>query len=90
MVVLPHRRNSIKALRINKKRHLHNLDIKTELKKTIRKFQDLVAQKNSTEAKATLPVLFKKLDKAAKTSLLHKNTVSRRKSRFSKLLSSIA
>lgn len=87
---LPQRRNAIKALRINKKRRLHNLDIKTELRKTVKTFQSLVNQKKREEAKALLKTLYKKIDKAAKRHLLHKNTASRRKSTFSRLLSRIA
>lgn len=84
---MPHRKNAIKALRKNKERRFHNLDIKTDLKKTVKKFQNLVTQKNTAEAKSTLQILFKKFDKAAKTHLFHKNTVARRKSHFSRLLS---
>ena len=87
---MPHRRNAIKALRKNKERHLHNLDTKTDLRKTIKKFQQLIAQKNANEAKSTLQTMFKKFDKAAKHNLIHKNTAARRKSRFSRLLQSIA
>jgi len=87
---LPHRRNAIKALRQNKKRHLHNLDTKTDIRKTVKKFEESVAQKNAAEAKTLLATIYKKFDKAQKDNLLHKNTAARRKSRFSKLLSSIA
>jgi len=87
---LPQRRSGVKALRINKKRHTRNLTIKTELKKTLKKFQALVSEKKLEEAKAALKVVFKKIDKAAKRNLLHKNTAARRKSHFSQLLKSIA
>ena len=87
---MPHRRNAIKALRQNRKKQMHNLDLRTDLKKTVKKFQKLITQKNSAEAKTTLQLLFKKFDKAAKLNLLHKNTASRRKSTFSRLLRSIA
>jgi small subunit ribosomal protein S20 len=88
--VLPQRRTAIKALRINKKRHLHNLDIKTDLKKTVKKFEGLVAKKNSEEAKLLLKIIYKKFDKAAKRHLIHEKTAARRKSRFNLLLKSIA
>ena len=87
---MPYRRNAIKAQRKNKKRLFHNLDIKTDIRKTIKKFQAFIANKNKVEAQSTLQVLFKKLDKAAKDNLLHKNTASRRKSRFSRLFKSLA
>ncbi len=83
---MPLRRSGIKALRVNKKNHLRNLRVKTELKKTLKKFQALAAQKDSPEAKSTLQLVYKKIDKAAKRNLLHKNTAARLKSRFSKLV----
>ena len=87
---MPHRRNAIKALRKNKDRHNHNLDIKSDLRRTVKKFESLVEQKNAAEAKGVLQLLFKKFDKASKRNLFHKNTAARRKSRLSRLLSSIA
>ena len=87
---MPQRRSAIKALRINRQRHLHNLDIKTDLKKTVKQFQSLIAEKKVDDAKSALKTLYKKFDKAAKRHIMHKNTAARRKSRFNKLLKSIA
>ena len=83
---MPQRRTGIKALRINEKRRLSNLDVKSELKRTVKKFKSLVTAKKAPEAKEALKILYKKFDKATKRNLLHKNTASRRKSFFSKLL----
>ncbi len=68
---------------------MHNLDIKTDLKKTTKKFLKSVEEKNAQEAQSGLKVLYKKLDKATKRNLLHKNTVARRKSKFSKQAASL-
>ena len=87
---MPQRRTAIKDLRRNRKRHMHNLDIKTDLRKTIKKFLDLVTAKSTTEAQSALKLVYKKLDKAAKHHILHDNTASRRKARFSRLVKSIA
>jgi len=65
---------------------MHNLDIKTDLKKTTKKFLASVAEKNTEEAQSNLRLLYKKLDKAAKRNILHKNTAAHRKSKFSKQL----
>ena len=86
---MPQRRTAIKALRVSRKRRFNNLDIKTDIKKTVKKFQSLLTAKNKEEAAKVLPVLYKKFDKAAKRNVLHKNTAARRKSTFSKLLSDI-
>jgi small subunit ribosomal protein S20 len=86
---LPQRRSAVKALRQNHARHMHNLDVKTDLKKTIKKFLTAVESKNKPEAQTDLKVLYKKLDKAAKVNAIHKNTASRRKSRFGRLLTTL-
>ncbi len=86
---MPQRKAGIKDLRKTHTRKMHNLDIKTDLKKATKKFLAAVEKKDSTEAQSGLSVLYKKLDKAAKRNILHKNTVARRKSKFSKQLASL-
>jgi len=87
---VPQRRAGIKDLRKNHTRRMHNLDIKTDLKKTTKKFLASVKEKNTEEAQSNLRLLYKKLDKAAKRNILHKNTVAHRKSKFSRQLASSA
>ena len=87
---MPQRRAGIKDLRKNRARKMHNLDLKSDLKKTIKQLLTSIQEKKKDEAQATLRLVFKKLDKASKRNILHKNTVGRRKSRFSKLLKNLA
>jgi len=82
---MPQRRTAVKDLRKNRTRHMRNLDIKTDLKKTVKKFLSAVKDKKS-ETQELLKVLYRKMDKAAKRNILHKKTAARRKSRFAKLL----
>lgn len=86
---MPQRKSGIKELRVSRKKHLRNLDIKTDLKKTIKKFKSIVDAKKTDEAKTLLSTVYKKLDKAAKRNVLKKNTAARRKSYFNRLLLSI-
>ena len=86
---MPQRDSARKELRKTYNRRLHNLDIKTDLRKTIKKFLLAVATKNTQEAGTNLKIVYKKLDKAAKRNVLHKNTAARRKSRYSRLLAEI-
>ena len=81
---MPQRRNARKELRKQRKHVSHNLDIKTSLRKAIRKLLTEVKEKKADDAKTTLRLVFKKLDKSVKRNLLHKNTVAHRKSRLSK------
>ncbi len=87
---MPQRYSSAKELRKSQKRHHHNLDIKTDLKKTIKAYLGKVNEKNKPEAATNLKLVYKKLDKASKRGILQKNTAARRKARYSKLLTSIA
>ena len=87
---MPQRRAGIKDLRKNRVRSMHNMDIRTELKKTIKKYLTAISTKNKAEASGDLKIVYKKLDKAAKRNIISKNTASRRKSRFSKLLASLS
>jgi small subunit ribosomal protein S20 len=82
---LPQRRTAIKELRKNRTHHLHNQDLKTELKKTLKSFMTTIESKNKSEAETQLKTVFKKLDKAAKRNIMHKKTADRRKSKFSRM-----
>lgn len=87
---MPRRKTSIKRKRADKKRHLHNLKIKQELKKVLKKFQSLISAKNIDEAKALLGKVFSRIDKAAKKKIIHPKTADRRKSRLAKRLTKAA
>jgi len=87
---VPQRKSGITELRKNRTRQMHNMDIKTSLKKATKAFTASVAGKDKAKAQATLKELYKKLDKASKRHILHKNTVARRKSKFSKQLANLA
>ena len=82
---VPQRKTAVKDLKKNRERQMHNLDIKSDLRKTLKAFAAAAAS-NPAEAQKMLAVVYKKIDKAAKRHILPKNTASRRKARFAKLL----
>lgn len=81
---MPRRKTSLKKKRADKKKHLQNLKIKQQLKKTIKKFLGALSAKNVIEAKALLGKVFSQLDKAAKKNIIHPGTSDRKKSRLMK------
>lgn len=87
---MPRRKTSISKHRADRTKHLRNLKIKQQLKRTIKKFLALASAKNITEAKAALKNVFSQLDKAAKKNIIHSGTASRKKSRLSKRLNKSA
>jgi small subunit ribosomal protein S20 len=87
---MPRRRTSLKSNRVNKRKHTRNLKVKGQLKKTIKKFQELLTKENTDEAKAFISKVFSQLDKAAKKNIIHPATANRRKSRLMRRLSKTA
>lgn len=87
---MPRRKSSIKRKRADAKKHLRNLKVKKGLKKTIKKFQTLLLEKKTEEAKAFLKEVFSALDKAAKKDIIPRRTANRKKSRLSLGLKRIA
>jgi len=84
---MPITKTAKRALKKSLKRREKNLLKKVVLKKTEKKFLKLLASSNTEEAKKILNVLYKLLDKAAKTNLIKKNKAARDKSRLAKKLS---
>ena len=72
---MPNTKSAIKALRQNKKRAERNSAQKKGLKDIIRKIR-------KSKDKNLLPLVYKRLDKAAKANLIKKNKASRLKSRL--------
>ncbi|MBU0709156.1 MAG: 30S ribosomal protein S20 [Candidatus Omnitrophica bacterium] len=83
---MPRRKSSIKRKRADKKKHLRNLRVKKELKKTLKKFQALVSANSIKEAQTLLKEVFSRFDKAAKKRIIHPKTADRKKSRLAKRL----
>ena len=87
---MPRRRTSLKSNRVSKRKHTRNLKVKGQLKKTIKKFQELLTKTSTDEAKAFISKVFSQLDKAAKKNIIHPATANRRKSRLALRLSKTA
>ncbi len=83
---MPITQSAKKALRQNVRRRLRNLGKKEAFKKAIRSYKKLLADKKLEEAGQKLSLVYKLLDKAAKTNVIKKNKASRLKSRLSQLM----
>ncbi len=79
-----------KALRQNQTNRARNTKKREAYKKLVVKYRKLIIAKSTAEAAKILPLVFKALDKAAKTKVIEKNKASRMKSRLSKLLKTAA
>lgn len=83
---MPIQRAAFKSVRKDKKRHLRNLRIISELKNLEKKAAAFFNSKNLKEAGQVLKALSSKIDKAASKGIIHKNKASRKISRLMKRL----
>jgi len=84
---LPIKRSAYKELEKSKTRHLKNISAESELKTLAKKFEKLLSEKKTDEAKKNIGYLVSKMDKAASKGIIKKNTASRKISRLMRKLS---
>lgn len=87
---MAHSKQARKRIKQNETRRLRNKGRATEVKTLMKRLQEAVDKGDKSAATAMLPLVCKKIDKAAKTSVLHKNTASRKKSLAARLVARAA
>jgi small subunit ribosomal protein S20 len=75
--------------RSSERRRLRNRSVKSRLRKLEKQYLEAVGAGRSAEAAEALRKVSSVLDKAAKAGVLHKATVSRKKSRLAVRLKSV-
>ena len=83
---MPQKKSAYKRLRQDNKKHLRNKSKISEIRTLTKKVRTLISSQNKKEAEVTLKELESRMDKAAKTNTIKKNTVSRSVSRLRKQL----
>ena len=79
-----------KRILVNETKAARNKAIKSGVKTAVKKVDAAVAQKDAEAAKAALHTAIVEISKAGSKGVYHKNTVSRKISRLSKAVNSIA
>ena len=87
---MPHKRSAYKELRKARKKHSRNISLKSDLKTSIKKFERLLSEKKTEEAKNYLKTLVAALNKGASKGIIHKNAAARKTSRMTKKLASLS
>ena len=77
---MPNNASGRKRLRQSKTRNLRNRMRKSEISTFTKKVMSAIESGDATAANSFLKIAQKKIDKAAKGNVLHKNTAARRKS----------
>jgi small subunit ribosomal protein S20 len=78
---MAHHKQSAKRIRTNEKARLRNQAQHTEMKSAVKR---VINAPDAAAAKAVLAIAMKKVDKAAKHHVIHKNAAARIKSRLSR------
>lgn len=86
---MPIQRAAFKSVRKDKKRHLRNLRITSELKTLEKRLRSFINAKNQKGAKELLQPLISKIDRAVSKGIIHKNKASRKISRLMKNLNKL-
>lgn len=79
-----------KRILVNETKALRNKAIKSKVKTIVKKVEAAVATGDKELAKASLLVAISEIDKATTKGVYHKNTSSRKVSRLTKAVNSIA
>lgn len=82
-------KSAMKRVRQSNKRALRNRAVKSRLNTLSKKVELEIANKNVEGAKVALNNAISVIDKAVSKGIIHKNTASRKVSRFTRLVNSL-
>lgn len=83
-------KSAIKRAQLAKARNIKNAAEKSAMRTAIRRFEEAVSKADTDLAAATLQIVTKQLDKAARKGLIHYKAAARKKSRLTKKLNALA
>ena len=83
MFRMPVIRSAKKALRASQTKKVFNDRRKKTMKEAVKNTKTLLKDKKTDDARASLSVAYKAIDKAVKRGVIKKNTAARKKSRLS-------
>lgn len=85
---MPITKSAKKALKQSQRRWLINEQRRKKIKLVVKNFLAAIKEKNKELAEKKLRLVYKELDKAGKT-FMHKNKVSRLKSKYANMLNNL-
>ena len=81
---MPNIKSAIKRVKTSDEHRAHNASVKSAMRTAVKNVEALVTNNDLENAKGALVEASKKLDKAARNGLIHKNAAARQKSRLAK------
>jgi len=87
---MPTSLQAMKRVRQNEKRRIRNKGLRSEAKTFSKRVAAAVQAGDVEAAERELRIAFKKIDKAAKRSVFHRNNAGRRKARLARMVHTLA
>lgn len=87
---MPNMKNAKKKVKVNAKKKVTNNDYKASMRTAIKNVEKAVLAKEVENAKDSLKIAIKRIDKAASSGVIVKNTAARYKSRLTKKVNQLA
>lgn len=87
---MPNKKSAEKRMRSSAAKAERNQAVKSRVRTLEKKFRSLAAEGNKDAAAEAMRVTVSELDKAVKKGVLHRATVSRKKSRLAKVVAAEA
>ena len=82
-------KSAAKRARKAKARAMRNRAVKSNLKTTIKRFEEALQKANTEDAKILLNKAIKTIDKAAAKGVIHQNNAANKKSRLAKAFNKV-
>ncbi len=83
---MAHSNQAKKRIRQNEKRHVRNKVLLTRMRTEIKRVLTAVAEGDRAAAEKALPEAMRRVDKAGKANVIHKNVAARRKGMMARAL----
>ncbi len=87
---MPNIKSAKKRVLLSKSRSAGNKVERSAMKTAVKKFESAAVEGNRTEAETAYKVAVKKVDKASKAGLIHKNNAANKKSAMTLKLNKLA
>ena len=86
---MAHSKSAKKRMRQNEKERQQNKSVKSSMRTSIKAVEQAIEDGDREQAEKAMSVAAKKLDKAGRLNIIHKNQASRRRSRLQKRVNEV-
>ena len=83
---MPQSKSAKKTVRKNEEQRMANKAVKSSMRSQVKRVEEAIEAGDKDKAQVEMKLAVTKLDKAAKTNIIHKNQAARRKSRLQKVV----